>query len=1358
MSNPLNAFRSLLRHFGVVGPARARAFEGTGAGGWAFPKHVLFALPALVLAVLAFVAAPALAAAQEKPEALQPTEVKATTATLHGVLDPLKEGGAFEFGTYEFVYRQSSTECEGAGEVKTTEGLSLGGGKEEVSQGVEGLTAGTQYTACLVAHNEAGTESATSLPVTFQTVLPPEAPETTSPASVTATSAVLEGVLNPVRAGEEGTYEFLYRVSSTECEGERASPTEPPGVMSGAAEQAVSVSVGGLQPNAHYMFCLLARNAAGETALGPAVGFTTSTAPPSIESETVSAVSAAGARLEGVVNPNNQATECMFQYGAEPSLTAPTTVACEPLLLAGFGGQGVGVSVGGLEAGRTYYYRVLASNGTGTGEAAIAHFTTSTPPEPPTTSPVTAITTNSATFQGVLNPGGGGEAGSYEFVYRQSATECQRTNPETGQPENENATPTTAAPGGTLAVSEHVEGLAPGAQYTVCLLSRNEAGETALGAPVTFRTLAVLPTITGTSATEVTATAATLNAQVDPGGAETTYHFEYDTAPYTTSAPHGQSTLESPSIGADNTLHPATAAIQGLQPHTLYHYRVVATSPQSPAGGTDGPDETFTTEPTGGAFALPDGRAYELVSPAQKDGAEVLGVGGGGVTPAAGDATQASEDGTSVTYITSAPVGANPPGNVVSTQLFSTRGAGGWSSQDIAVPHKNSPEKIENSFGEEYLRFSPDLSHALLMPLGEAQILEPPLAPEIHQEVGGRHEIYRRNNATNTFQAVITSEPLPEVSFEGATPDLSHVVFGGPSIFGRALSGGPVGLDPQYPAAEGIFEWALGETRLVSVLPDGQPASGLTLLGSNSSEFENDVSATRHAISDDGTRVVWSDDEGHLFTRNMATGETLQVDAVQSGGGVAGGGAFQVANSDGSRVFFTDGNALVTGAHQGSPREVRFHEGDLYMFEPARPEGERLTDLTLGVTGRVNVLEANEAGTAIYVRTPGMLTSGPNSEGESATPCTETEPAPSGEAVPSACNLYLLRESPAGGGSWRVTFVAGGAEAGPFAGSEGRAQETLQRQAARVSPSGRYLAFMSRRSLTGYDNRDAISGEPDEEVYWYDAEVNHVVCASCDPTGARPVGQYDPEVFPGIAMDPADTWGGRWVAAVIPGWTEDGGRLSTGYQPRYLNDSGRLFFTSSDALVPRDVNGRDDVYEYDPVGVDSCRLPSYGQGASVVFNSTLNGCVGLISAGTGNTDSVFFDASASGNDVFFTTEDGLVSQDKDGTADMYDARVCTQAEPCPSSLAVSPACTTTDSCRAAPSPQPGIFSAFGSATFAGAGNAAVMPPAKKTTKKMVKCAKGKKRSHGRKRIRGRCVNPKKRAKAKRARNDWRPGR
>ncbi len=56
---------------------------------------------------------------------------------------------------------------------------------------------------------------------------------------------------------------------------------------------------------------------------------------------------------------------------------------------------------------------------------------------------------------------------------------------------------------------------------------------------------------------------------------------------------------------------------------------------------------------------------------------------------------------------------------------------------------------------------------------------------------------------------------------------------------------------------------------------------------------------------------------------------------------------------------------------------------------------------------------------------------------------------------------------------------------------------------------GGYVAFMSNSPLTGYDNRDAVSGQRDEEVFLYDAASNHLVCASCNPTGARPVGVFD---------------------------------------------------------------------------------------------------------------------------------------------------------------------------------------------------------------------------------------------------------
>jgi hypothetical protein len=119
---------------------------------------------------------------------------------------------------------------------------------------------------------------------------------------------------------------------------------------------------------------------------------------------------------------------------------------------------------------------------------------------------------------------------------------------------------------------------------------------------------------------------------------------------------------------------------------------------------------------------------------------------------------------------------------------------------------------------------------------------------------------------------------------------------------------------------------------------------------------------------------------------------------------------------------------------------------------------------------------------------------------------------------------------------------------------------------ARVSQDGRWLAFMSDRDLTGYDTRDAATGSPDEEVYLYNASTEALSCASCDPTGAQPVGVSGPN-------------GG--VAASVPAWYAQGvAEHKSSYQPRYLSNEGRLFFESKDALVPVDVNGVTDVYEY----------------------------------------------------------------------------------------------------------------------------------------------------------------------------------
>jgi hypothetical protein len=183
-----------------------------------------------------------------------------------------------------------------------------------------------------------------------------------------------------------------------------------------------------------------------------------------------------------------------------------------------------------------------------------------------------------------------------------------------------------------------------------------------------------------------------------------------------------------------------------------------------------------------------------------------------------------------------------------------------------------------------------------------------------------------------------------------------------------------------------------------------------------------------------------------------------------------------------------------------------------------------------------------------------------------------------------------------------------------------------------------------------------------------------------------------------LLVNPARRWQNAGLAATVPGWAA----VTLGnsyYQPRYLSDGGRLFFNSDGVLVPQDTNGTWDVYEYEPPGVGSCGT------TSATFSVASGGCVGLISSGGAREESVFMDASENGDDVFFLTGAGLVSQDYDGALDLYDAHACSSVSPCvPVAPVVPPPCSTGDACKAAPSPQPEAFGAPASQTFSGAGN------------------------------------------------------
>jgi hypothetical protein len=170
---------------------------------------------------------------------------------------------------------------------------------------------------------------------------------------------------------------------------------------------------------------------------------------------------------------------------------------------------------------------------------------------------------------------------------------------------------------------------------------------------------------------------------------------------------------------------------------------------------------------------------------------------------------------------------------------------------------------------------------------------------------------------------------------------------------------------------------------------------------------------------------------------------------------------------------------------------------------------------------------------------------------------------------------------------------------GPYAPIENRAVVHGVRQARvhsygdfQVTPDGRFGAFSSTLPLTGYDNADF------SEVFRYDTQGDALECVSCNPTNAR---------------------------------AEGGSALTT--NGLSLTDDGRVFFNSSDALAPRDLDSRQDAYEW------ADATPQ------------------LISTGSSPFASSLLGASADGRDADFFTRDALVPQDQNGSlVRVYDAR------------------------------------------------------------------------------------------------------
>jgi hypothetical protein len=731
------------------------------------------------------------------------------------------------------------------------------------------------------------------------------------------------------------------------------------------------------------------------------------------------------------------------------------------------------------------------------------------------------------------------------------------------------------------------------------------------------------PSIESIAVTDVTADSATFHAQINPNTLASSYRFEYGLGDCAVSACTSVPAAGGAEIGSGHDPVGVSQSVTGLQPSTEYHYRVVA---KNSLGVSQGADRTFTTQGAGLGFQLTDSRAWEMVSPPNKFGGEIRN---STVAP-----VQASVSGDALAYVSRGSIVKEPDGNRVPepSSVLAKRQDGEWYSEDLTPPHTKASQIQTDG---EYNLFSPDLSLAQLEPRDET-----PLSPAASEQT----PYLRTSTEPPVFTPLVTSkEPYANVPpgthfgrgtevnplrMEGASPDLTHVVLRSqltPLITGAAQAS--------------LYMWVDGDLEAISEMPEGEGGVVQGILGSG-------VGSVRHAVSNDGSRVFWSPTSAYnqagidlpaLYLRETAIGESFRLDVAH---GASGAGeahpAFQGASADGDVAFFTDSQQLTEDA---SP------EGrDLYRCEIGEVEGGlgcvSLTDLSAPLAGSGEsadvfdqVSALSEDGKQLYFVATGVLDDEANDAEESAV---------SGEP-----NLYIWQEGQG------VRFIASLSQRDyvDWGGQQNQRLGFASQLGAATSPSGRYLAFTSERSLTGYENRNA-SGELNEEVFVYDAVTSRLVCVSCNPSGAAATGQLvDGDQF--SPADPGEIWGGRWVAAILPEASESYPDGRSQYRSRSVLDNGRVFFNAVDPLVSGDSNGHWDVYQYEPIGLGTCTNSS--EGAAVARSA--DGCVGLISSGTAEGDAGFLDASPSGDNVFFVTGGKLSVLDEDDAVDVYDARV-----------------------------------------------------------------------------------------------------
>lgn len=615
------------------------------------------------------------------------------------------------------------------------------------------------------------------------------------------------------------------------------------------------------------------------------------------------------ATLNGSVNPDGvELSECFFEWGVGTAFDQTAPCAETPAEIgSGKSPVAVHADITNLQPNGTQYrFRLVAVNPESEATGSNVTFTT---PDTVVTEAASGVSNSEATLNGTVDPDGLLTECEFEWGLTNEYGEtvpCAESAAEIGT--------------GTSPVPVHadISGLHPGTVYHFRLVATNPNGPI-FAKDKTLQTLG--PVVSKTWVEDVIYKEAKLKAEIDPEGAETTYHFEYGTT-----EAYGSETPES-IAGSDSSVHEVTAAIAGLAPGTDYHFRVIATSAD---GVNVGPDRVLTTyEPLvpdtdcpnqafrdGPAASLPHCRGYEMVSAPEKEGSLVrLRHNDVGSNIIGIHTPKAAEDGEALAYMTyNTFEEAQPEGNGPWNDTVARRGPDGWSQRGVSPQFDTSFSGFVDRVG--LVGYTPDLDGVVS---NGPVIVADSIVPESSRN--SANLIYGDTRPGGVWRQVSLNLPADLLFSTGLgeptiSADGNHVVF-------KSKTYGLTGEGP------GAFDWNAETGELTKL-----PTDDIELIG----EPDN----ATHIVSEDGSRIF-----GHKAV--VIDGSTEQSVGLA-------GGRFSYASADGSVAFY----------------KTSAGTDDLYRYDV---EADELVRITEGADV-VRVRRGAEDGSRLYFIGEGAIAPG----------------------------------------------------------------------------------------------------------------------------------------------------------------------------------------------------------------------------------------------------------------------------------------------------------------------------------------------------------------------------------------------